>query len=177
MNWAAPPDMLAVFSGIRAMRVPAANVARLADLLAGLASGEGIQASALDGVQLVRHTKPQPRSPLVYEPSIIFVAQGRKTGYLGDEVYTYDPRNYLVLSVPLPLECEATASPKKPLLAVSLQVNPGVLGELLLEMDDGESANALVPRGMYSAPLTHALSGTVIRLVESLHSPLDCRIL
>jgi len=159
------------------MQVSAQHVKRLADLLADLATRDGTSPTALDGVSCVRHSRSQPRAPYVYEPSLIFVAQGRKTGYLGTEVYTYDPRHYLVASVPLPLECEIAASPSKPLLALTLQVNPPVLGELLLEMDEGAALDESLPRGMYAAPLTRTLSEAVIRLAESLSSPLDCRVL
>ena len=57
-----------------------------------------------------------PRAPVVYQPKILIVGQGRKRAYLGGEVYRYDAYNYLVLSVPLPAECETEASPEEPLL-------------------------------------------------------------
>ncbi len=44
---------------------------------------------------------------MVYRPHILIVGQGWKRAYLGGEVYTYDPANYLVLAVPLPAECDA----------------------------------------------------------------------
>ena len=34
-------------------------------------------------VQLMRAALPQPRTPVLYEPSIVIVGQGRKRGYLG----------------------------------------------------------------------------------------------
>ena len=43
-----------------------------------------------------------PRTPVLYEPSIVIVGQGCKRAYLGGQVYTYDPHNYLVLAGPLP---------------------------------------------------------------------------
>ena len=55
---------------------------------------------------MAAYSKPLPRAPVVYQPKIVIVGQGRKRAYLGDEVYGYDPYNYLVLSVPLPAECE-----------------------------------------------------------------------
>lgn len=159
------------------MSVRTSNAQRLADLLGDLAVREGTQPSAMDGVHLVRHSKPQARGPYVYEPSIIFVGQGRKIGYLGEDVYTYDGCNYLALSVPLPLECEVIASLKKPLLAVTLQVNPTSLAELLVEMDEGTPMSAEMPRAVFSAPLTQELRASVIRLLDCLQSPLDSRVL
>jgi hypothetical protein len=75
---------------------------RLAELLETLAVKEGFSASNLKEVQFIRASKSHPRAPIIYEPSIIIVAQGRKRDFLGDQVYNYDPYNYLVLSVPLP---------------------------------------------------------------------------
>jgi hypothetical protein len=36
---------------------------------------------------------------VVYQPKIVVVGQGRKRGYLGDQVYRYDPYDYLVFFV------------------------------------------------------------------------------
>src|SRR5271169_4555041 len=108
---------------------------RLVDLLARLATGEGYSQSVLDGVRFMRASRYFPRAPVVYEPGIIIIAQGRKRGFLGGQVYTYDPKNYLVLSVPLPFECETEGSPENPLLGLSVRVEPATIAELLLEMD------------------------------------------
>src|SRR4051794_10397571 len=67
---------------------------------------EGTHPTAIPGVEVTRQSHPSPRTPVVYQPNIVVVGQGRKLGYLGDEVFTYDPFNYLVLSVPIPFDCE-----------------------------------------------------------------------
>lgn len=101
---------------------------RLVELIDFLATGEGLSPSILEGVQFMRSDKYTPPIPIIYEPCIVIVGQGRKIGYLGDQVYTYDPYNYLVLSVPLPFVCETKASPEEPLLAVSIRVDPATWG-------------------------------------------------
>ena len=150
---------------------------RLVELIDFLATGEGLSPSILEGVQFMRSDKYTPPIPIIYEPCIVIVGQGRKIGYLGDQVYTYDPYNYLVLSVPLPFVCETKASPEEPLLAVSIRVDPATLGELLMEMDDDTSMSGTVPRGIYSTPLTGELIDATVRLLECLRSPIDSRIL
>ena len=150
---------------------------RLAELLRDLAVNEGVFPSILEGVRFIRVSNSHPRIQVVYEPSIIIVGQGRKIGYLGNQVYHYDAYNYLVLSVPLPFECETVATPEKPLLAVSVGVDPVVLGELLVEMDENPSIRGALPRGIYSTPLTNELISAVTRLLECLKSPRDCSIL
>ncbi len=151
---------------------------RLVELLETLVVGERFTPSLLDGVQFLRSSRPVPRGPVVYEPGIVIIGQGRKRGYLGGQVYTYDAYNYLVLSVPLPFECETVeAGPEKPLLGLVVKVSPTSIGELLVEMDDHGSAEDQVPQGIYSTPLTDDLSSAAIRLLECLRSPLDSRIL
>lgn len=150
---------------------------RLVELLGIMATKEGFSPSTLDGVQFVRSSRSRPRAPIVYNPSIIIVGQGRKIGYLGGQIYTYDPYNYLVLSVPLPFECETVGSPEEPLLAVSIHVDPASLGELLTEMGEGHASRGPVPLGIYSTELTDELIGATVRLLECLQSPADSSIL
>jgi AraC-like DNA-binding protein len=108
---------------------------------------------------------------------IVVIGQGRKRGYLGDEVYVYDPFNYLVLSVPLPVECEWEANPEEPLLLVTVSVEPTMLGEILLEMDEQLLPFSPMPRGISTAPMSEEMSGAIIRLLECLKCPLDSRML
>src|SRR5205085_10093593 len=137
----------------------------LAELIARLAPTEGYSQSALDGVRFMRVSRAMPRQPVVYEPGIVIITQGRKRGFVGEHVYTYDAKNYLVLSVPLPFECETEASPKVPLLGLSVRVEPATIAELLMEMDVVHKPVA-VPRAIYATPLDAALCDAATRLLE-----------
>ncbi|MDR3618281.1 MAG: AraC family transcriptional regulator [Paludisphaera borealis] len=150
---------------------------RLASLLGEVAAHEGVHRTLVEGVEVARISKPAPRAPVVYQPKILIVGQGRKRAYLGDEVYRYDAYNYLVLSVPIPAECETEASPEEPLLLLAINVEPTMLGEMMLEMDEPPSPIGPTPRGISSTPMTEELGGTICRLLECLKSPLDCRML
>jgi AraC-like DNA-binding protein len=155
-----------------------ASNCRMTSLLTALATLEGIRPTAIEGIQLMRASQPIPRMQVLYEPGIVIVGQGRKRGYLGDQVFTYDAHNYLVLSVPLPFECETEASPEEPMLAVSIRVDLAVLGELLMKMDGVHgSPNPSVPQGIYSTELDLKLSETTVRLLECLSNPAETRIL
>src|SRR5690606_10370245 len=82
---------------------------------------QGLQDTALEGVGLVRSDAPTHFMPTVYEPSLIFVVQGRKTVQLGDESITYDPMSYLATSVHLPVMGQVVdASSERPYLAIRL---------------------------------------------------------
>ncbi len=149
---------------------------RLARLLDEVAVHEGVHRTLVEGVEVVRVSQPAPRAPIVYQPKILIVGQGRKRAYLGGEVYRYDAYNYLVLTVPLPAECETEASPEEPLLLLAINVEPTMIGEMMLEMDEPPPVGP-TPRGISTTPMTEDLGGAVIRLLECLKSPPDSRML
>ncbi len=122
-------------------------------------------------------TRRIPRTPIAYDPGIFIIAQGRKTAYFGSKKIVYDANHYLVLSVPLPFECETEGSPEEPLLAVKIGVTPVAVTELLMQMEQLQPANGAQPQIMEATALDDTLSGTTIRLLESLRSADDARIL
>ena len=67
---------------------------------------DGIFETGLKGVSLIRISEKTPRYQIIYQPSIVLIAQGAKKGFLGADVYTYDADHYIVLSVPLPFESQ-----------------------------------------------------------------------
>jgi AraC-like DNA-binding protein len=150
---------------------------RLVSLLAGLVQGEGSKPSRLPAVQFMRTTRHIPRAPIAYEPGIFIVAQGRKTGYWGAKKIEFDPGHYLVVSVPVPFECETEGDPEKPLLAVKIGVTPAAVTELLMQMEQLPAANGSQPQIMEATAFDGALSGATVRLLESLRSDDDARIL
>jgi AraC-like DNA-binding protein len=153
------------------------NRTLLASLLNEVAVDEGTHRTLVEGVEVSRVSKPVPRAPVVYQPKILIVGQGRKRAYLGGAVYRYDAYNYLVLSVPIPAECETEASPQEPLLLIAINVEPTMLGEMILEMDEPPPPVGSTPRGISTTPMSEELGGAVIRLLECLTFPLDSRIL
>ena len=150
---------------------------RLASLLGEIAVEEGMQRTLIEGVEVFRASESVPRAPIVYQPRILIVGQGRKRAYLGGETYVYDPCNYLVLSVPLPAECDTQASPGEPLLLLAIHVEPTMVGEMTLELDEHSPPVTPTPRGIASTPMNEAMAGAVVRLLECLKTPTDSRIL
>nr|WP_163504025.1 AraC family transcriptional regulator [Halomonas socia] len=144
----------------------------LVDLLAPLIESDGYTATPLPGVSLMAMHRAHGPAPLIYDPSLIIVAQGHKVGYLGAREIHYGPGHYLVQTLPLPFECLTLASAEAPLLGVSVRLEPGLLGELVTAM--GESlvdATAADPVPMASVPMAAGMHGAVVRLLESLHEP------
>ena len=151
----------------------------MAELLSRLTTGQGVRPSTLDGVSLMRSDAAHPRTPVLYEPSIVVIAQGHKVGYVGGRAYRYDPGNYLILSVPLPFECETNpAGPRRPMLGVSVRVDLPTLGEVLLASGDRRRPRpGAATRAIYSAPLDDRIRGAAERLLECLDTPGEAAVL
>lgn len=159
------------------MGITIESLKRLASLLNKIAVDEGVHPTLIDGVRVARHSSPLPRTPVVYEPAIVVVGQGRKRSHVGDQTYDYDASTYFVLSVPLPAECEWDASPEEPVLVLGIRIDPAILGEVILGMDEPLPPLREVPRGVTTRPLSRELSSAMIRLLECLQCPLDSRVL
>ncbi len=125
----------------------------------------------------MRSSSPRVRTPVSYDPSIVIIAQGRKRGYLGAEAFTYDANHFLVLSVPLPFECETLASPDGPMLGISVGVEPATVAELMMAIENPLPIPMGSPLAIRSNPLDEPLYDAAVRLVEALHSGDDARIL
>jgi len=150
---------------------------RMVRLIETLAPNEGYTQSALESVRLMRSDRPLGRTPVLYEPSIVIVCQGRKLGFLGNQVYVYDAQHYLVLSVPLPFSTETQASPEEPMLAVSIRLDLIELSELITQIGAVGHLPDQPPNGMVSTRLDENLAGATVRLLEALTVPMDAQIL
>ncbi|MCG1039296.1 MULTISPECIES: AraC family transcriptional regulator [Burkholderiaceae] len=149
----------------------------MVNLLERLAPNEGYTQSALESVRFMRSNRPLGRTPVLYEPSIVIVCQGRKLGFLGDQIYVYDAQHYLVLSVPLPFSTETEASESEPMLAVSLRLDLTELADLILMIDQSGCHQQGAPLGILSTPLDGDLADATFRLLRALTSPLDAQVL
>lgn len=149
----------------------------LISLLEELTSEEGVRPSALPGVRLMRSTENWPRVPVTYEPGIVVIAQGMKRGHIGGQTFNYGPGNYLVLSLPLPFECDTEGSPEEPMLGVAISVSPAIVAELVMEIRNLPPVTEPQTLALRSYPLDGELSDTVLRLLLCLRNDDDTRIL
>lgn len=154
-----------------------APLALFRDAIARHAPRDGTFACRLPGVKLIRCSTATLPMPVIYEPTVCFVAQGRKRALLGSSVYYYDPTRYLVASVGLPVMgsvIEATAT--QPYLSLQVDLDAAVLGELALQYPQpaGEPA---VAAGLALDTMTPGLLDAATRLVCLLDSPDDAKAL
>ncbi|EAX1293887.1 AraC family transcriptional regulator [Salmonella enterica] len=151
---------------------------QLADKINHLKNNDKIISERLAGIRLLYGVEPGPRTPVMYLPGIIFLFSGHKIGYINKRKFRYDANEYLLLTVPLPFECETWATPEVPLAGIRLDIDVLQLQELL--MDIGEDERFQLPMaasGINSATLSDEILCAVERLLDVMERPLDARIL
>lgn len=150
----------------------------IAEKIAQHAAEDGVHATRIPRLSLVKMSKPTEPTHGIHSASICIVAQGRKKLVLCEEkVIDYGPGKHLVVSVDVPLVgqvVEATAN--EPYLCLKLDLDLSLLGELVLAMNwlDDQS-NACRAVGLGETPDT--LLDAACRLVRLLDTPDDIAIL
>ncbi|WP_113626449.1 AraC family transcriptional regulator [Pectobacterium peruviense] len=135
--------------------------------------------SLVPQVRILYTEQHHPRVPVMYEPTIVIIFQGQKIGYLGGKTFQYDPENYLLMTVPLPFECETIASVENPLVGMSISIDIQMLQDLLIDIGDDDSAirPCSCTCGVNSAPLSDEILCAVERLLDAMNNPRDARVL
>lgn len=147
-------------------------------LLRDLAPDEGYNLTALPSVRILRSNRALSRTPVLYDPGIVIVCQGRKRGYFGEQLYLYDEQHYLAVSVPVPFSMETEATPDRPLLALYLHLDFTVAAELAAQIDrEGTAEPVRAPQSMMLTPMDEAMQASVLRFLEAMHRPLEAAVL
>lgn len=151
---------------------------KLVSMLLTLAPEEGYSQTPLPNVRILRSDRPLSRTPVLYDPGIVIVCQGRKRGYFGDQIYLYDEQHYLAVSVPVPFTMETDATPEHPLLAIYMHLDFQVAAELLIQIASHDVPLPKdIPQSMMSSPMDTELSLSVLRFIEALSKPIEAEIL
>lgn len=139
---------------------------------------DGLHASAIPGLGLARASAPSRPMQTVYTPCLCIIAQGRKEVRLGEESYVYDPLNYLVASVILPVTGRVIeASPERPYLSLALEIDPALITSLIAEMGPIAVPDTASSRALFLDRLDPRLLDAVIRLLRLLETPRDIAML
>jgi AraC-like DNA-binding protein len=146
----------------------------LARAVARHAPEDGTFKSAIPGVALIRASAPTLPMPVIYEPTVCFVAQGRKRAMLAHTACDYDPARHLIASVGLPvMGAVLEASASEPYLCVQLDLDMQELSELAIRFPAASAAPAAAPEGLTLNRTTPALLDALVRLVSLLDTPVD----
>lgn len=150
---------------------------RMIALHTQLARTDGYTETLVDDVRLTRSTQSATKSPAMYDPCIAIALQGRKRTYFGNDILQFDADHYLVVAVPMPFTATTEASEENPFLGISIRVDRTTLADLMFAIDQTDNEVPAMPKGMMTTRMDERLRDTVQRLLETLNSPLEARVL
>ncbi len=154
-----------------------ADRAELAERLARALPRDGV-AEPQPGLYISRFARPHDLVHGFLDPCFCVIAQGAKALTFGGEVFRYNPAEYMISTVGLPMTAEVVeASPEQPYLGLRMGLDPSVVAQVLVE------SGAVQPRGdggvraVDVSALDADLLDAVVRLVRLLDKPNDYRAL
>jgi len=152
--------------------------AELADIIRRFAPEDGVFTTAIAPLHMVRHERPIDSFPTLVQPALCILAHGSKDVRLADQSFTYDPLNYLVVSVAMPISgCITHATPEDPNLALRLDIDPAQINALIAEAGPMSVPTRPTGRGLYVERIDSQLLDAVLRLTRLLASPKDIAML
>lgn len=144
---------------------------------------DGLTETGMLGVKLFRATQAVPCAPAVYESSVIVIASGTKEAVLDGARYIYDSSQYMLCPMSMPVKAGIpAASPDHPLYGGYISLNPRVMGELAIEMENAGAAilpsnRDPVSQAIRLAPWDQAFSDALLRLLQLGENVTDTAVL
>ncbi|WED23625.1 AraC family transcriptional regulator [Vibrio sp. JC009] len=142
---------------------------------------EGMVETAVSGVKFYRSSQAAKRIPLMYQSGIILMGQGYKNIYLGEHKMSYGPGDYVVLGVPLPLECDTKVEDGKPILGITIDVLPKMLHSVINHIQQHEAVSGSGKNsellGVQCVCLSDPLEEAFLRLIKALGNDAEAEFL
>src|SRR6266852_9755157 len=108
----------------------------------------------LKGLHLNRSSTQTAPLHGVSQPSFCVIAQGSKEVLLGDSRYRYDAAHYLLATIELPVVTRVIeASAERPYLSLRLELDPALVGSVMVEASRLSARNGGDMRAIDVSPL------------------------
>ena len=147
---------------------------QLSSLIDKFSNEEGFHKTSIPGVNCIRMSEANVRLPSAYMPCMCVVLRGKKQVYLEADTFQYQPSQFLVVSVDLPVIGEVTeASPEQPYLCFQIELDASEIAELLTQVATPAPKETSNRRGIFVGELDHALYDCLLRMAQLLQTPQD----
>ncbi|MCJ8344038.1 AraC family transcriptional regulator [bacterium] len=150
-------------------------------LMDNLTERDGLNTTHHSSIKLYKASTYMPPMPLLYQQGIIIVGQGKKVIHVGDKTYRYDPNSYLVVTVPLPAQCETYGSKDEPFICMSIDIDMTLLNAVIDSMIDKSSDNNFNTNDNYQSLFVtdtdEYFNDAVLRLLSCLRSEVESEII
>jgi AraC-like DNA-binding protein len=153
-------------------------VTDLATALARFARTDGLHPSPVPGVHVVRHARTDRRTKRHWRACLAIVGQGCKEVALGRETYRCSEGGYTAAPVPLPVVSRiAVATPERPFLAVLVDLDPLIVGDVAAQMGSGRADGlGSASRALFSGAVDDDMREAAVRLGRVLQTPDRARV-
>lgn len=110
--------------------------------------GEGVLETAIPSIRFFRSSEKTSTSPTIYEPMFCLLLQGEKRIHLGNEEFSFNELDYLMVPVMVPVVGSIVcASASKPYIGISISLDLQELADLIIDMagslDEHDSPQSL----------------------------------
>ncbi|MEM1506262.1 AraC family transcriptional regulator [Domibacillus sp. 8LH] len=151
---------------------------KLAEIIKHYSGGDGVHKTAVPSLFFISESHVTEPHYGVYKPSFCMIVQGEKEVMLAQERFIYNPADYLVASVDLPVTGQVIkASSNAPYLALKLEFTPKQILEVLSDSDIRVGAKKNTKRAMFVSQIEPSLLDAVVRLARLLDKPEDIPVL
>lgn len=148
------------------------------EYIAAHGGGDGAYPTEIGALTLMRSTTQALPNPMIYRPALCVIVQGAKQILFGERVFDYAAMQCLVISLTLPAFGRVMrASPEKPLLALNLDFDLGILHDVMAAMEHPPVPSGGADFGVFVGDLDASLSDCLLRLVRLLETPQAIRVL
>ena len=138
----------------------------------GQQSGKSPFATAIEGLTVLRSDHPKPLSHMVIKPALCITLQGAKWTAFGDRRFDYRAGQALVVGVEMPAVGQITqASPTEPYLGLVVELDLGVMREVLGNLDRAPVVMESARHGVFVSDFAGPLADCVERAVRLLDTP------
>ncbi|GGY98745.1 AraC family transcriptional regulator [Shewanella fodinae] len=156
-------------------------MSEIARLMAALAPKSGTFATVIPGIRIFRADSYRSRRPMYYWQGIMIVGQGRKRLFIEDNVLEYNPQQPLVMTVPMPVECETFASADEPTLVMMVDIDAQQLSHVIHQLSQHYrlpvTQDMSRQPGVFLTQNSELLNCCIERLLCALQSPLEAAVL
>ncbi|HWW26010.1 MAG TPA: AraC family transcriptional regulator [Caulobacter sp.] len=135
-------------------------------------SGKSPFATAIAGLTILRSDHPKPLSHMIIKPALCITLQGAKWTAFGERRFDYGAGQALVVGVEMPAVGQVTqASPGKPYLGLVIELDLGVMREVIESLDNAPIALESVRHGVFVSDFEGPLADCAARAVRLLETP------
>jgi len=139
---------------------------------------DGLHDTFLNNIKIFKTTISTPRAPLLYDLCLVLVLQGKKIGFLGNETFEYNNKNYLVIPTTMPFECETHATKEEPFICALITIDKKIMYELIDNL--GNKPLNKVKKchlALFQDKVNENIEDITLRLLKTLESKNDSKIL